>query len=161
MQVNIGKGIELAIDATALPANALEHVIRIGLRNVLMDAHASITEKEFPVESERQDAARAVAEKKLAALMAGDVRVAGTRGPRAGDPVSAEINVMARKAIIAACKAQKVDPAQVENFAQLVADYRTANEAALRKAAEIAVAARADVAPVESDVLAGLRLKTA
>lgn len=85
MKVNIGKGIELDVNANALPANVMEHVVYIGLRNILMDSHASVTR-----ESDGENFvanAQAQAEKKLAAMMAGEVRVAGTRE---GDPVRAE-----------------------------------------------------------------------
>lgn len=85
MKVNIGKGIELDVNANALPANALEHVIYIGLRNILMDSHASITRETNP--DDLTEAATAMAEKKLAALMSGEVRVASSRE---GDPVKAE-----------------------------------------------------------------------
>lgn len=99
MLVNIGKDIELEIDYTELPTNAFEHVIRIGLRNILMDSHASITRESNP--NDMQDAARAVAEKKLAALMTGEVRVSGSRE---GDPVRAEAIRSASAVIVAALK---------------------------------------------------------
>jgi hypothetical protein len=89
MQVNIGKGITVDVTVESLPAKAMEHVIYIGLRNVLMDAHANVTEKEYPVEADRLAAARAMADKKLAALMAGEVRKVAERGPR-GDSVMRE-----------------------------------------------------------------------
>lgn len=85
MDVNIGKGISLAVDPSKLPENALAHVIYIGLRNVLMDSHASITAESNP--NDLTAAATAMAEKKLAALMAGEVRVSSSRE---GDPVKAE-----------------------------------------------------------------------
>lgn len=88
MDVNIGKGITLAVDANALPPNALEHVIRIGLRNILMDSHASVTTDE----PDYMAKARAIAETKLAALLSGEVRVSGSRE---GDPVRAEAKRLA------------------------------------------------------------------
>lgn len=94
MHVNVGKGIELEIDATALPQAAMDHVVMIGLRNVLMDSHASITADEYPDPAEREAAARAMVDKKLAALMSGEVRVASGRTSSA-DPVRAEAMNMA------------------------------------------------------------------
>lgn len=83
-QVNIGKGIELAVDLSKLNEAVLAHVVYIGLRNILMDSHAGVTaDKSDNVEAE----SRAVAEKKLAAMYAGEVRSVGTR---TGDPVKAE-----------------------------------------------------------------------
>lgn len=84
MLVNIGKGIELDVDTTRLNQAVKDHVVYIGLRNILMDSHAGITaDKSKDVEAD----SRAVAEKKLDAMYAGEVRSAGTR---TGDPVKAE-----------------------------------------------------------------------
>ena len=100
MLVNVGKGIEIEVPFESFPANALSHVQYIGARNVLMDCHASVTADEYPDAAEREAVARAMVEKKLAALMSGEVRVASTRE---GDPVRAEALRMATdqiKAII-------------------------------------------------------------
>lgn len=84
MLVNIGKGIEMDVDVTKLPANVQEHVVYIGLRNILMDSHASVTaEKSADVGAE----SLAMAEKKLVAMYAGEVRSVGTR---TGDVVKSE-----------------------------------------------------------------------
>ena len=101
MQVNVGKGIELSIDETALPRAALSHAIMVGLRNILMDSHASITKDEYPDDAEREAAARAMVDKKLAALMSGEVRVSTARE---GDPVRAEALRSATAVIVAALK---------------------------------------------------------
>lgn len=101
MQVNVGKGIALEIDETALPKAALNHAIMIGLRNILMDSHASITSDEYPDAGEREAAARAMVDKKLDALMRGEVRVQSTRE---GDPVRAEALRMATDIIKAALR---------------------------------------------------------
>lgn len=83
-QVNIGKGLELAVDFTKFSPAVIEHVLYIGARNILMDCHAGITpEKSADVLAD----SLAMAEKKLAAMYAGDVRSAGTR---TADPVKAE-----------------------------------------------------------------------
>lgn len=92
MLVNVGKGIELDVNANALPANALEHVVKIGLRNILMDVHAGESDPK---------AAREKAERKLAALMSGEVRVTGTRE---GDPVRAEAMRIATDMVKAAIR---------------------------------------------------------
>lgn len=97
MKVNIGKDIELDVDVERLgfPPEAMlsavaRHVVYLGLRNPLMDSHAGITkdEEDFVAKS------RATAEKKLAAMYAGEIRVAGTRE---GDPVRAEAKRLAVK----------------------------------------------------------------
>ncbi len=97
MDINIGKGITIPVDPATLPANVMEHVVRIGLRNILMDSHAGITTDE----PDYQAKSRAVAEKKLEAMLAGEVRVAGTRE---GDPVRAEAIRLATDAIKSALR---------------------------------------------------------
>lgn len=97
MDVNIGKGITLAVDANALPPNALEHVIYIGLRNILMDSHAGIDKDEDDYQAKSQ----ATAEKKLAALMSGEVRVSSGRE---GDPIKSEAVRLATLAVKAAIR---------------------------------------------------------
>lgn len=99
--VNVGKGIEQQIDFSSMPQNAIDHLLYIGARNVLMDSHASITSDEYPDESERKDAAGAMVAKKLDALMSGEVRVQSTRE---GDPVRAEAIRMATAQITAVIK---------------------------------------------------------
>lgn len=101
MLVNVGKGLEFTINHDKLPQAAMDHVVYIGLRNILMDAHASITSDEYPNETARKEAASAMVEKKLAALMAGEVRVQSTRE---GDPVRAEAMRMATAQITALIK---------------------------------------------------------
>lgn len=77
MLVKIGKDIEIDVDANKLPANAIEHVIYIGLRNILMDAHAGVTEEKYP--GQVQETSRQVALKKLDAMYAGEIRVIAER----------------------------------------------------------------------------------
>lgn len=98
-KINIGKGIEMDVDFQSMPQAALDHVLYIGARNILMDSHASITKESNP--DDLVAAATAMAEKKLAALMAGEVRVSGSRE---GDPVRAEAIRSASAVIVAALK---------------------------------------------------------
>lgn len=99
MQVNIGKGLEVEVDFTTMPQAAIDHILYIGARNVLMDSHASVSLVTNP--NDLQDVARAMADKKLAALMSGEVRIASTRE---GDPVRAEALRMAIAQITALIK---------------------------------------------------------
>lgn len=101
MLVNIGKSIELDIDHTALPEVALQHVIMIGLRNVLMDSHAGVTAEKVGPDGDVAAESKAVALKKLDALMRGEVRVSGSRE---GDPVRGEAIRSASAVIVAALK---------------------------------------------------------
>ena len=111
MLVNIGKDIELDvnIEKLGLPPEAMlsevaRHIIYLGLRNPLMDSHAGITKDQDDYVAK----SRATAEKKLIAMYAGEVRVAGTRE---GDPVRAEAKRLAVKAVEAAIRkaGRKVD----------------------------------------------------
>lgn len=113
MLVNIGKGIELDVDVTrlGLPEESTlsavaRHIIYLGLRNPLMDAHAGITTDEADYVAK----SRATAEKKLEAMYSGEVRVVGTRE---GDPVKAEAKRLAVKAVEAAIR--KRDPSKGSN----------------------------------------------
>lgn len=101
-QVNVGKGLEIEIDFTAMPQAAIDHIMYIGARNVLMDSHASITTDEYPDADARQAAAEAMVQKKLDALMQGIVRVSTSRE---GDPVRAEAKRMATAIVTAKIKA--------------------------------------------------------
>ena len=106
-QVNIGKNITIDVDFAALPEAALAHVLYIGAQNILMDSHASITKESNP--NDMAEAAMAMAEKKLAALMAGDIRqrTFGTRG----DAVKARAVVIALRHVKPVKGADgKVDP---------------------------------------------------
>ena len=87
MLVAIGKGIELDVDVTRFNSELHDHILRTGLRNLLMDAHASATAKANPDNYIQRS--RELAEKKLASMYAGTVRVANVGGPKAPtDPVS-------------------------------------------------------------------------
>jgi hypothetical protein len=111
VQVNVGKGIDREIDFDKLPQAARDHIMYIGARNVLMDSHASITADEYPDESERKAAAEAMVDKKLDALMRGEVRVQSTRE---GDPIRAEAVRMAIAAVNAKIKAAGKKPKDYE-----------------------------------------------
>lgn len=97
--VNIGKSIDLDVDFASMPQAAIDHILYIGARNVLMDSHASITKESNP--NDLVAAATAMAQKKLDALMRGEVRVQSTRE---GDPVRAEAIRMATAQITAIIK---------------------------------------------------------
>ena len=87
MLVAIGKGIELDVDVTRFNSEVHDHIVRTGLRNLLMDAHASATAKADPDDYIKQS--REMAEKKLASLYAGVVRAQTIGGPKtATDPIT-------------------------------------------------------------------------
>jgi hypothetical protein len=108
ININIGKAIGLAIDLEKLQlkTQVMDHVIAIGLRNILMDSHASCRSEDFKTEFDWREASKAMAEKKLAAMMAGEIRSngGGVRASKA-DPITAEALRMARVVIHQAKKA--------------------------------------------------------
>lgn len=94
MKVDIGKGLSMDIPDD-MPTNVEAHARYIGYRNILMDSHASATKDEHG--EDYVNVARAMAEKKLAALVAGEVRVSGTR---TSDPVAREVRRIATNIVI-------------------------------------------------------------
>jgi len=161
MLVNIGKGIEFNVNLSALGVDdesklhaGLAHYIRIGARNVLMDSHASITEKEYPDETARVAAARAMAEKKADAMARGEVRVAGTRAPK-GDSVATEMKRIAKGIILGAAKSKGLDADAVKtNFNDWMVAYVAKNEADLRAKAEANLKGQAALAVDLDELLA-------
>src|SRR5262249_16291433 len=98
MLVAIGKGIEIDVDVTRLNGEIDDQILRTGLRNLLMDAHASATAKADPQGYVQKS--REFAEKKLASLYAGVVRAQSFGGPKAPtDPIAMVILRLARKAV--------------------------------------------------------------
>jgi hypothetical protein len=105
--VNIGKGIDLVTPAfESFTQEVKDHIVYIGLRNILMDSHAGITEAKADG-GDVQAMSRAVAEKKLAALVAGEVR---TTSVREGDPVKKEAMRLALAAVDAAIRGKGKKP---------------------------------------------------
>lgn len=93
LNVEIGREITMAVDVESIPANVMQHVVYIGLRNILMDAHAGAA-KVAESGGDVNEIARAMADKKLTAMMAGELR-ASTGGGRVGDPVRREAIILA------------------------------------------------------------------
>ena len=91
MLVNIGKDIALEIDVEKLNASVMQHVVYIGLRNILMDSHASDTEDKHGDEFRAK--ARETAVAKLQDMYAGNVRSFGSG--RTSDPIQARVNLLA------------------------------------------------------------------
>jgi hypothetical protein len=104
--VNIGKGIELDVDFATMPQAAIDHILYIGARNILMDCHAGISVKALPdlTAADVVAQSRAAAEKKLAALLRGEVRTVSTRAS-AADPVGEEARRIARATVTDRIKA--------------------------------------------------------
>jgi hypothetical protein len=153
MLVAIGKGIELDVDVTRFNSEVHDHIVRTGLRNLLMDSHASATAKADPDNYIKRS--REMAEKKLASLYAGVVRAQSFGGPKAPtDPVAMVILRLARKAVISrpeVAAASKAD--RLATINRLAAAYAEERDAQLRPRAQKIVALendQAEAAPVKA-----------
>src|SRR6516225_4569693 len=134
MLVAIGKGIELDVDPARFNRDVMDHVVKIGLRNILMDSHANATAKADPQGYIAKS--RELAEKKLAAMYEGIVRAAAVGGPKAPtDPVSQVILRLARKAV-QKDKAKEIAAAPKDQrlavLNKLAAEYAQAHDGKLR-----------------------------
>lgn len=131
--VNCGKNIEIEVRVEDLPQPVLEHIMYIGLKNILQDAHAGKSNTEE---------ARAKVEAKLEAMYKGELRIAvGTRGPKA-DMLGPAMMGMAQ-AIVSARDAAELSKMSAK--ARRVAlttrtrEYIEANRAELRERVERAL----------------------
>ena len=141
MLVAIGKGIELDVDVTRFNSEVHDHIVRTGIRNLLMDSHASATAKADPEGYVKRSL---LAEKKLASLYAGIVRMQSVGGAaKPTDPVSAVVMRLARMAIQKE-KASDIAAAPKDQrlalINRLAAEYAQSHDAALRPRAEKIVA---------------------
>lgn len=93
-KVSLGSKVPGGIDVTIDSTNqaAIDYLVEYGLKQSLNDAIAAIkvTDADYTV-----DGTKAIVEKRLAAIMAGTVRQAGTR--EASDPIMAEAKKLARQ----------------------------------------------------------------
>ena len=146
MLMAIGKGIELDVDVSRFNTEVHDHLLRTGLRNLLMDAHASATAKADPENYIKRS--REMAERKLASLYAGVVRAQSFGGPKAPtDPVAMVILRLARKAIIS--RPEVVAASNADRLAtinRLAAEYAKEHDVQLRPRAEKIVALENDQA---------------
>src|SRR5262245_33090541 len=146
MLVAIGKGIELDVDVTRFNSEVHDHIVRTGLRNLLMDAHASVTAKADP--DNYVTRSREMAEKKLASMYAGVVRVQAVGGPKMpADPVAMVILRLARKAIISRPEIAAASKAnRLATINRLAGEYAKEHDAQLRSRALKIVALENDEA---------------
>src|SRR5262245_14290992 len=162
MLVAIGKGIELDVDVTRFNREVHDHIVRTGIRNLLMDSHASATAKADPDNYIKRS--RELAEKKLASLYAGVVRAQSFGGPKAPtDPVALVILRLARKAIISRPEivaAPKAD--RLATINRLAAEYAKEHDEQLRPRAQKIVALEAlEAEPVKKAEPVAMKKKRA
>jgi hypothetical protein len=156
--INIGKTDRaLSVDESKFTPAVMEYIVRYGLTQALNDAHSQITSKSDPDEKDRADKAWNLANKKLDALYAGELRAERVGKPR--DPVMAEAMVLAKAFLVAQevrkgadeatarKRVEKLDRAKVADWSR---GYLERNPEVVEKARAI-VAARAESVADEGD----------
>jgi len=98
LNVKIGKGLSVDVNVDRLNETVMEHVTYMGLRNILMDSHASVKKDDVDCKSKSM----AIVQKKLEALYNGIIRIAGERA--SFDAVEGEARRLAMMALRAAFK---------------------------------------------------------
>lgn len=138
----------VVVDFDALPDVSKAYIIEYGLRQSLNDATASLKRDEYKTDGEFQDAALAVAEKKLAGILSGELRQSVGR---IGDPIEAEYMRLAIAAISTAIvnkggKLKDYTMKQLRERATALAEKNPDVAARLRAKAEATVAEKAEFA---------------
>ena len=134
-KVAIGKAIELDVDVDRLFKNSAvrEHVVYIGLRNILMDAHSRHTKDSDG--DNYVEASRAAAERKLEAMYNGEVRSPFNGAPREIDPVKLEAQRFATAQVKKHLKDMGKE-ADTKTVRELTAKLIEKNNAAIMKVAK-------------------------
>lgn len=147
--VTIGKtGAAHEIDFAALPETSQQFIITYGLKQLLNDAHASITPKAYKPEDfdglSFAEAVNAAVEEKLNRLFEGTLAIrAGTREP--SDPRAKIIHQLAKDALREALKAKGLNFKAIgeEKVSELVAGLAAKNADAYGAEADRRLAAKA------------------
>ena len=136
LTLELGKGIRRTIDESALSAEVLAHAIHKGLENIIKDTHASY-KKDMTNFLELSEAA---VDKKIDALLKGELRTTSARGPRAVDAVAKEMKRLATQAVTDAAVKKygnaAVKGVKAEVMRIMVENYTRKHESDLRKVAE-------------------------
>lgn len=160
--VTSGEAGDISVDVAKLLDHeaVVNYVFQYGLRQIIGDCHAGLTKKVESDDQKRIDGKRALIEKKLASLYAGET--AQARVGQSGDPVKREALAMAEAALKQAVRAigkkpsdftKEVWKALIEKqFAKGESEYM---EAAAKK---LAIKAKPIEAVDSDDILAALGL---
>lgn len=97
--ISLGKGGEIAVDVARLAASeaVVNYIFNYGLKQMLNDAHASVTAKVEPNADKRKESKLALSLKKLDSLYAGEV--AQARATSAGDKLTREMRLVATEIV--------------------------------------------------------------
>ncbi len=100
--IALGSAGKVGVPVERFSEQVRDYIFEYGLKQMLNDAHASVTAKTHPKDSERAAAKVAMAQKKLDSLLAGQVAQARAGAER--DPVGAEVRRMAEAEVKQAIK---------------------------------------------------------
>lgn len=160
MHVDIGKA--LAFDFTPEQIETMlshqaskDRILYIGLRNILMDSHASVKRDDFETEVEWRNESKAMAERALAGLLTGEVLRRNARAPKADDFTN-----FARKHVIGLLpKERRKGLAEMADKGVATLDAIFAkNEAKLRPIVQAALDAAIAAAKAKDELAADLDL---
>lgn len=158
--IECGKSIAFAITDEMLiqlgqHQAAFDHVLMIGLKNLVQDSHASVKREDFTTEEEWLAASKAKAELKLGAILSGNVRVAREGKARVDDFTNA-----ARKVVLSLLPAERrkeLAAMEDKGVAALDAIYAK-NEAKLKPQVEAKMEADRKAAEAKAELSKGLDL---
>lgn len=140
--ITSGEAGEITVDvAKLLQSEAVaNYVFQYGIRQIVGDVHAGLTKKVEPDDAKRVAGKRALIEKKLASLYAGEV--AQARASFGGDPIKREGMAMAESDLKAKLPAigKKIGDFDKAVWRGLVERQFAKGEEAYRKAAEAKLA---------------------
>lgn len=156
LTIAIGEAGEIVVDVTALQAMPAvsEYIWNYGIKQMLNDVHAGLTKKVEADDQKRKEGKRALVEKKLASLMAGEV--AQARVGATGDPVEREIRAMAETDVKAKIKAagRKISDFSKESLAAAIAKQAAAHDTTYRPAAIAKLAIKPEAVETADDIMA-------
>jgi len=140
IEVLIGEAGSIEVNKAELEKHpaVMDYIWNYGLRQMLNDVHAGETAKKTPDSETRKANKRALVEKKLASLLAGEVAQARL----GGDPVEKEMRAMAEADLKAKLRSlgKKVGDYDKKVWAEVVGKQVAKNAEAYRKAAEAKLA---------------------
>lgn len=142
----------VVVEVAELPKVASDFVFNYGLKQILNDCHSSIKRADFKTEEEFVSTVMEAVNRKIAALVAGNISVRVAKEALA--PIDKIIQRMAQAAIRAALKAKGVAVKQIgeEKFAELVENYSTKHAAKLRAEAQAELDRAKNAPDVEIDL---------
>lgn len=148
--INLGSAGELAINVDDLPEVAREYIFAYGLKQILNDAHASVTKVTHPDEAKRNAAKVEAAQARWDRLVSGEIRASRA----SGDPIEREMRNLAERAVKDRIRqaGRKLKEFEAEALEAATTKFLEANDKALREQAREIIEARKNKPDVEVDL---------